>query len=41
VPLKLYVEWRARRVKPESLGESFWMEIHSAKLGPAPERRRT
>ena len=41
IPIKLYVEWLARRVKPESLGESFWMEIRSAKLGPPPERRRT
>lgn len=42
MPLKLYVEWRARRVPPESLGESFWMEIGSAKLGSAAraERRR-
>lgn len=41
IPIKLYVEWRARRVRPDSLGESFWMEIRSAKLGRAPERRRT
>lgn len=33
IPLKWYVEWEARRVPPEALGESFWMEIHSAKLG--------
>ncbi len=40
VPIKLYVEWQARRVDPDSLGESFWMKIGSAKLGSSPERRR-
>jgi hypothetical protein len=32
IPFKLYVEWRARRVRPESIGGSFWMKIGSAKL---------
>ena len=32
IPLKLYVELRARRVRPDALGESFWMKIGSAKL---------
>jgi len=36
IPLKLYVELRARRVRPDRLGESFWMKIGSAKL----ERKR-
>lgn len=40
IPLKLWVEWRARRVRPESLGASFWMEIGSAKLGPKRGRPR-
>jgi hypothetical protein len=40
IPLKLYVEWQARRVPPESLGESFWMKIGSAKLGSSGRRRR-
>jgi len=40
IPLKLCVEWRARRVRPESLGESFWMQIASAKLGAAGRARR-
>jgi glycosyltransferase involved in cell wall biosynthesis len=39
VPLKLWVEWQARRVPPESLGESFWMEIDSAKLGEKGGKR--
>lgn len=38
IPLKLYVEWQARRVPPESLGESFWMNVDSAKLAPRRER---
>lgn len=40
IPLKLWVEWRARRVRPESLGESFWMKIGSAKLQPKRGRQR-
>ena len=32
IPLKLYVELRARRVRPDALGDSFWMKIGSAKL---------
>jgi glycosyltransferase involved in cell wall biosynthesis len=40
MPLKLYVELRARRVDPGSLGESFWMKIPSAKLGRAGEGPR-
>ena len=40
VPLKLYVEWCARRVRPESLGESFWLKIGSAKLEPKRERAK-
>lgn len=40
MPLKLWVEWQARRVRPESLGESFWMEIPSAKLGGAGDEGR-
>lgn len=39
IPLRLWVEWRARRVRPESLGESFWMEIGSAKLQSKRGRR--
>ena len=34
IPLRLYVELRARSVRPESLGESFWMKVGSAKLEP-------
>lgn len=41
IPLKLYVEWRARRLRPESLGESFWMKIDSAKLEPKRERGKS
>jgi glycosyl transferase family 2 len=41
IPLKLYVEWCARRVRPESLGESFWMKIGSAKLEPKRERAKS
>jgi hypothetical protein len=41
VPLKLYVEWRARAVRPESLGESFWMNVGSAKLEPRRARERS
>ncbi|MGH7898549.1 MAG: glycosyltransferase family 2 protein [Candidatus Binatia bacterium] len=40
IPLKLYVEWQARRVPQESLGESFWMKIGSAKLEGVGRRRR-
>jgi glycosyltransferase involved in cell wall biosynthesis len=40
MPLKLYVEWRARRVDPATLGESFWMEIDSAKLRAGGRPRR-
>ncbi|HUE38350.1 MAG TPA: glycosyltransferase [Candidatus Binatia bacterium] len=38
IPLKLYVELRARRVRRESLGESFWMKVGSAKLQPKRPR---
>jgi cellulose synthase/poly-beta-1,6-N-acetylglucosamine synthase-like glycosyltransferase len=41
VPLKLYVELRARRVRPDSLGESFWMNVGSAKLEPKRGRSRS
>jgi cellulose synthase/poly-beta-1,6-N-acetylglucosamine synthase-like glycosyltransferase len=41
IPLRLYVEWRARRIRPESLGESFWMKIGSAKLEPKRERDKS
>ena len=41
IPLKLYVEWRARAVCPESLGESFWMNVGSAKLEPRRPRERS
>jgi len=40
LPLKLYVELRARRVSPDSLGESFWMNVESAKLQRKRERSR-
>jgi cellulose synthase/poly-beta-1,6-N-acetylglucosamine synthase-like glycosyltransferase len=40
VPLKVWVEWRARRVPPESLSEDFWMNVASAKLGTAARRER-
>jgi glycosyltransferase involved in cell wall biosynthesis len=39
IPLKLYVDLRARLVRRESLGESFWMEIGSAKLQPKREKK--
>lgn len=41
IPLKLYIEWCARRVAPASLGESFWMKIDSAKLVPKRERGKS
>jgi cellulose synthase/poly-beta-1,6-N-acetylglucosamine synthase-like glycosyltransferase len=41
IPLKLYVELRARRVRPDSLGESFWMNVGSAKLEPKRGRSRS
>ena len=40
IPLKLYVEWQARRVKPETLSESFWMNVSSAKLHPRRAREK-
>ena len=39
IPLKLYVDLRARLVSRESLGGSFWMEIGSAKLEPKREKK--
>jgi glycosyltransferase involved in cell wall biosynthesis len=39
IPLKLYVDLRARLVRRESLGGSFWMEIGSAKLQPKREKK--
>jgi len=41
IPIKLYIEWQARRVRPESLGGSFWMNIGSAKLEPRRPRERS
>jgi glycosyl transferase family 2 len=41
IPLKLYVEWYARRVRPESLSESFWMKVGSAKLEPKRQRAKS
>jgi cellulose synthase/poly-beta-1,6-N-acetylglucosamine synthase-like glycosyltransferase len=41
IPLKLYVELLARRVRPDSLGESFWMNVGSAKLEPKRGRGRS
>ncbi len=41
IPLKLYVELRARRVRADSLGESFWMNVGSAKLEPKRGRGRS
>lgn len=42
MPLRLFVEWRARRVRPEALGAEFWMTVDSGKLGSrsrsGPER---
>jgi glycosyltransferase involved in cell wall biosynthesis len=40
LPLRLYVEWAARRVPPASLGDTFWMEVSSAKLVPSRRERR-
>jgi cellulose synthase/poly-beta-1,6-N-acetylglucosamine synthase-like glycosyltransferase len=40
VPLRIYVEWKARRVPPESLGESFWMKVTSGKLSPPRHKAR-
>ena len=36
---QLYVDLRARLVRRESLGGSFWMEIGSAKLEPKREKK--
>jgi glycosyltransferase involved in cell wall biosynthesis len=41
IPLKLYVEWQARRVRPESLDGGFWMNVGSAKLEPRRPRERS
>jgi cellulose synthase/poly-beta-1,6-N-acetylglucosamine synthase-like glycosyltransferase len=40
VPLKLYVELRARRIRPDALGENFWMKVGSAKLEPKRGREQ-
>jgi glycosyltransferase involved in cell wall biosynthesis len=32
MPLRLFVEWRARRTRPEALDAGFWMTIDSGKL---------
>jgi glycosyltransferase involved in cell wall biosynthesis len=33
LPIRLYIEWRARWVRVGRLSEDFWIEIRSAKLG--------
>lgn len=41
LPLRLYVELRARLVRPDALGESFWMNVDSAKLTRKRGRNRS